>query len=112
MGISLRRQSQVAADSGVTEASVTHRRRNLAARPAWQASDLAIAGSLASLTAPAWLLPERSWPALCRTLARIPWLTDQSLLKRTAARLQAALGETCGVAAGSRRSHSKARITW
>src|SRR5215510_4932671 len=93
MGTSLRRKPEVAAAGDATEASVTHRCRNLTAQPAWQASDLAIAGSLASLLAPAWLLPEASWLPLCRALARIPGLTDQGLLARTATSLQAALGE-------------------
>jgi lauroyl/myristoyl acyltransferase len=83
----------VAAGGEAVGASRTHRRRSLAARPAWQASDFVIAGSLASLLLPAWLLPEASWPILCRALARIPWLTDRPLFGRTAASLQAALGE-------------------
>jgi lauroyl/myristoyl acyltransferase len=83
----------VAAGGEAVGASRTHRRRSLAARPAWQASDLVIAGSLASLLLPAWLLPEAAWPMLCRALARIPWLTDRPLFVRTAASLQAALGE-------------------
>lgn len=81
-------------DSGeAAEAFVTHRRRDVAARPAWQRSDLAIAGSLAGLLLPAWLVPEARWPALCRALARFPGVADRPLLAHTATRLQAALGD-------------------
>ncbi|MGH6894503.1 MAG: hypothetical protein ACREEP_19825 [Dongiaceae bacterium] len=70
-----------------------HRPRNLAPRPAWQASDLAIAGSLAALLPPSWLLPESSWAPLCRALARMPGLVDRAMLDRNAEAVQAALGE-------------------
>jgi lauroyl/myristoyl acyltransferase len=94
MGKYLRTKPETVAAGGRAFGALrTPRRRNLAARPAWQASDLLIAGSLAGLLLPAWLLPEASWPVLCRALARTPWLTDQPLLKRTAASLQAALDE-------------------
>src|SRR5215470_17154050 len=90
------RSQSVAERDDVADASVAHRRRNLAARPTWQRSDLAIAGSLAGLLAPAWLLPEAWWPPLCRALTRIPGLTDRSLLARTADSLRVALEEQDG----------------
>jgi len=58
-----------------------------------QKSDVILAGLLAALLLPAWLLPERYWPALCRRLARRPWLTDPRALARNAANIQAGLGE-------------------
>lgn len=72
---------------------LVHRRRNLAGRPMWHRSDLAIAGSLAALLPPSWLLPERSWTSLCRGLARMPWLIDRAALDRTAGIIQAATRE-------------------
>jgi hypothetical protein len=59
----------------------------------WHRSDLAIAGSLAALLPPSWLLPERSWTSLCRALARMPLLIDRAALDRTAGIIQAATRE-------------------
>jgi len=111
MGTILPKRSEIAADGGEgTGASVTRRRRSLTARAVWQSSDLVVAGSLASLLVPAWLLPEDSWPALCRTLARAPGLTDRSLLARTAASLQAALGEPDPLRAGALARNLQAAV--
>ncbi len=64
---------------------IVHRQRDLAARPLWRTSDLAIAASLAALLPAAWLLPERSWWRLCRAVARAPGLVDRAALDRTIA---------------------------
>lgn len=71
--------------------TLLHRGRNLAARPLWLKSDLILAGLLATLLAPSWLLPERAWAPLCRALAPLRWLTGPRA--RTAANIQAALDE-------------------
>lgn len=68
-----------------------HRPRNLGARPLWQFSDLAIAGSLLALLPPAWLLSERMWRHFCRAVCRVPGLVDGPTLRRTTAGIQAAL---------------------
>lgn len=68
-----------------------YRPRSLGARPLWQTSDLAIAGSLLALLPPAWLLAERMWPHFCRAVCRVPGLVDRPTLRRTTASIQAAL---------------------
>lgn len=94
MGIDLPKQLEATSgNADAPVAPVVHRPRNVAPRPAWQASDLAIAGSLAALLAPSWLLPEGSWTLLCRGLARIPGLVDRAMLDRIAGIIRAALGE-------------------
>ncbi len=94
MGAILPKETEAAAgDADAPGASVVHRPRNLAARPEWQKSDLAIAGSLAGLLPLSWLLPEGAWAPLCRALARTPGPVDRSTFDRTAANIQAALGE-------------------
>jgi lauroyl/myristoyl acyltransferase len=77
---------------GEMPAALVHRPRSLAARPAWQRSDLAIAGSFAALLPPSWLLPERAWAAFCHVIARTPGVVDRSTLARTIASIEAAMG--------------------
>jgi predicted LPLAT superfamily acyltransferase len=71
--------------------AVRHRRRNLGARPLWERSDIAIAGSLLTLLPPAWLLPERSWFQLCRAICRVPGVVDRTTLDRTIHGIRGAL---------------------
>lgn len=97
MGAILPEGSEAAAGAAEARvASVIHRPRNLAPRPAWQRSDLAVAGSLAALLPLSWLLPERFWRPLCRVIALTPGLVDRATVGRNAAAIQAALGEPEG----------------
>lgn len=73
--------------------TLLHRALRPGAQRLLQKSDVILAGLLAALLVPAWLLPERYWPALCRRLARQPRLTDPRALARNAANIQAGLGE-------------------
>src|ERR1051325_8709605 len=86
----------VAAVGGTAARSelIAHQPRKLAARPAWQISDLLIAFGLAALLLPPWLLPERTWGPLWRAIARIPVLTSGRTIRQTAKSIQAALGES------------------
>ena len=56
-------------------------------------SDLGTALGLALLLPPAWLVPERLWAPFWRRLARLPLLTDQRAVRRTAKGIRAALGD-------------------
>lgn len=78
-----------------------HRPRSLGARPLWQSSDLAIAGSLLTLLPPAWLLSERMWPHFCRAVCRVPGLVAGPRLRRTTASIEAALSGTSPAQAAS-----------
>ncbi|HET6618811.1 MAG TPA: lysophospholipid acyltransferase family protein [Dongiaceae bacterium] len=80
-------QEQADATTGM----VLHRPRSLGARPMWQWSDIAIAGSLLALLPPSWLLPEPIWPLLCRAVCRVPGIVGGATLRRTIANIRAAL---------------------
>jgi lauroyl/myristoyl acyltransferase len=73
--------------------AITHKGRKLKTTPAWTFGDLSTAASLALLTAPAWLLPERLWSPLCRARIGLGALTGARAIKNTAKRVGAALGE-------------------
>ena len=47
-----------------------------AKRPAIRTSDLALAVALAALCPPAWLVPERRWPALAEKIVAAGWQHD------------------------------------
>lgn len=72
---------------------LVQKRRKRTGRPAWAMSDLTTALGLAALLLPAWILPERSWAPLWRASARLPFLTSQSSIRRTAKSIAAALGD-------------------
>lgn len=73
------------------DTGLRHRARNLAPRPAWLISDVAIAASLLGLLGPSWLLPEACWAPLCRLLPRIPGLADGAALGKTSQNIRLAL---------------------
>lgn len=78
------------ADSGTR---LLHRRRDIGARPAWNAGDLVIAASLAGLLPAAWLLPEKYWRGFCRFIAGLP-LVDRTSLGVTAKAIERCLPAT------------------
>jgi lauroyl/myristoyl acyltransferase len=92
MGDLREKPSRTSAQPSKMSAALLHRPRSLAPRPAWRKADLAIAGSFAALLAPSWLLPERTWAALCHGVARTPGLIDGSTLERTIAGIETAIG--------------------
>jgi lauroyl/myristoyl acyltransferase len=72
---------------------LVQKRRKRAGRAAWALSDLGTALGLALLLPLAWLLPERGWAPFGRAGARLPLLTSQNSVHRTAEGIAAALGD-------------------
>ena len=73
--------------------AVVHKGRCLTQRAAWRASDIVTALGLAALLLPSWLLPERSWAPIWRSMARVPLLTSRSAVRRTGKCIGVAFGE-------------------
>jgi lauroyl/myristoyl acyltransferase len=71
---------------------LVQKRRKRAGRDAWALSDFATALGLALQVLPAWILPERWWAPLWRAAARLPLLTRQKAIRRTATDIATALG--------------------
>jgi lauroyl/myristoyl acyltransferase len=83
---------------------LVQKRRKSAGRAAWAGSDVATALGLAALILPAWILPERAWAPFWRLGARLPLLTSQRAVRRTAKGIAAALGDV-----GAARARTIAR---
>lgn len=89
---------------------MVQKRRKRAGRAAWAVSDFTTALGLAVLLLPAWILPERGWAPLWRGLARIPLLTNQRAVRRTAKDIAAALGDVTAARAQAIARDLKAAI--
>ena len=87
-------QPETAADATASKiGTVTHKARKQKATPGWDLGDVSTIVSLALLWLPAWLLPEQLWSPLCRARVARGALTGESVIKRTAKSVSAALGE-------------------
>ena len=75
---------------------IVHRPRRLAPPAAWRKTDLVNAAGLAALLLPSWLLPEPVWAPVWRAIARFPVLRSRGDIKRHAANIKAALGQSAG----------------
>jgi lauroyl/myristoyl acyltransferase len=87
------RSVAVAGGTAARNELIAHHPRKRARRPAWQIPDLLTSLGLAALLLPSWLLPERTWGPLWRTIARLPILTSGRRVRQIAKSIQVALDE-------------------